>query len=144
MGKISFKNTPLIIVIILIGIIVFYFYDKNDSFAKKERCAIIGNAYLKEELRDRNYTDGSAISYTGNPQFAYSRKYNSCFYLNSSNFASGIEIAKTEYYIINLTTNEKVASYIRWDKGNDDYLSNPVYIENKLNFDKLEKELFRN
>ena len=129
-------------IILFSGIITFYFYIQNDSFAKKERCAILGNSYLKEELRDRNYTDGSASSYTGNPQFAYSRKYNSCFYLNTSNFSSGSEIMTTDYYIINLTTNEKIADYTRWDKGSDDYRTNEFYISSKKEFDELKKEIF--
>lgn len=117
---------------------------EGKDFAQKEKCATLGNSYLKVELRDRNYTSGSASVYTDSPRFAYSVKYNSCFYQNSSNFSSGSEISRTEYYIINLATNEKVASYSIWDKGYDDYLKNEVYIESKKQFDEMSKDIFGN
>lgn len=137
-----FTNIPLVIVLGLITGTSIYFYNQNDFFNKQERCAVLGKSYLKEEEINWNYSRGSASNYIDSPKFAYSRKYNNCFYLNSSHFASGSEIAKNEYYIINLNTNEKVASYTSWDKGYDDYSKNMVYLESKIQFDKMNKEIF--
>jgi len=143
MEKITFKKISIIMAVtVIVGSL--YLYQKNDTFEKKEKCATVGNSYLKEELRNRNYTTEGAVNFTGNPKFAYNRNYNSCFYLNDSHFSSGSEIVKTEYYIINLTTNEKVASYTIWDKGYDDYSSNEIYIMEKKEFDSLNKEIFEN
>ncbi len=142
MEKIYSNKTVLYIIGIIIIVVILYFYNRNDFFNKSEHCAIIGGAYYKEELVNRNYTDKDSSSWVGNPQFSYSKKYNSCFYLNNRNFTSGGTIMNTEYYIINLTTNEKTASYTRWDKGYDDYLKNEVYIESRKQFDELSKEIF--
>lgn len=143
MNKVNLKSIIIIFLAVAVIVIGFYFYQKNDSFKKNATCAKIGNSYFEQESEKFNYVRDDVSSSVGIPEFSYSRKLNSCFYSNTHSLDVGTEIMNTEYYITDLSTNEKIASYIRWDKGYDDYKENPVYIEDFQLYYQLNEEIFR-
>lgn len=122
----------------------FYLPAKNDTenlFSKKQYCEEIGNKYLLQEEKDRNYTEGGISNITGNGQYTYSKELNTCLYANNIQIITP-EIYKTEYFIIDLATNVKMASWNKWDKGCDDCSTNSFSVETQATYQELYNKNF--
>lgn len=122
----------------------FYLPTKSSTeslFAKKQYCEQLGSKYMEQELKDRNYSEGGISNISGNGQYTYSKDLNTCLYANSIQMITSATY-KTEYFIIDLATNNKIASWNKWDKGCDDCDINPVSMEAQTKYRELYNKNF--
>lgn len=143
------NNTLFGVATILIALSVGYYFgfylpaksDAENLFSKKQYCEQLGSKYMAQELKDRNYSEGGVSNISGNGQYTYSEDLNTCLYANNIQMITS-DTYKTEYFIIDLATNDKIASWNKWDKGCDDCSTNPVSIEAQTTYQELYNKNF--
>ncbi len=83
---------------------------------------------MLQEVEARNYIEGNLSSMTGNGEYTYSKELNTCLYANNI-LAMTAETIRKEYFIIDLATNNTLASWTIWEKGCDDCGMNTASID---------------
>lgn len=139
------KNAPLLgiaglIVATSIGYYFGFYVPGKELFARQQYCAGEGAKYLQQEQNSWSGGDLSG-SFLGNGAYVYSPKLKTCLYANSLAYTSK-DTSKTEYYIIDLNTNNKIASYNWWQKGCDSCAGDQVSIDAHKEYEEIYKENF--
>lgn len=135
------KITVAIFVVVTIVLGMGYREGERDIFAKRQHCADLGNKYAEKELKDFNYSDGRSSNVSGTGEYVYSAVLDTCLYSNNDNFNTP-GVSRASYYIVDLSTNQKIVGYTHWYEGGGDYNVRTSTLADFTEFEKIYKQNF--